>query len=89
MAEADCGCKYDGCVPIADLVILASMDGLNRRAQGADFAHEFLRLGAAEDRGKMNQAQSLGYRIALESGSGRTRSETNRPSETSAAAPAA
>jgi hypothetical protein len=29
----------------------------------------------------------LGYRVATEAGSGRTRAETNRPSETSAAAP--
>jgi hypothetical protein len=31
---------------------------------------------------------ALGFRTATESGSGRTRAETNRPEETSAAAPA-
>ncbi len=36
---------------------------------------------SAEDRGKMNQAQSFGFRIATESGAGRSRLEANNPKE--------
>lgn len=71
MTDSDEGCTYEGgCIPVADLFIGAMIAGQERRSQGADYVHEFMRLGAAEDRGKMNQAQSLGYRLAVESGSG-------------------
>jgi len=75
---------YRGGIPVADLWIGGMMSGQERRGAGADFVHEFVRLGAAEDRGKMNQAQSLGFRLASESGHGRTRSETNNPGNTAA-----
>lgn len=61
---------YDGVIPVADLFIGHMMDGAERRGQGADYVHEFMRLGSAEDRGKMNQAQALGYKIAVESPGG-------------------
>ena len=87
MAEvADaCGCKpYTGCVPIADLTILAAVAGQERRGQGSDYVHEFLRLAAVQDRGIMNQQQALGYRLTSESGANRTRAETNNPPNTAA-----
>lgn len=74
MAEAEVGehCNYSGCIPIADMFIGAMISGQERRGQGADYVHEFMRLGSAEDRGKMNQAQALGYKIAVESPGGIT-----------------
>jgi hypothetical protein len=56
---------YAGVIPVTDLYMGHMMDGAERRGQGADYVHEFMRLGAAEDRGKMNQAQALGYDIAV------------------------
>lgn len=90
MNETDapaCGCNYNGRIPIGDIYIGNMVAGGERRGQGADFAHEFLRLGVAIDRGVMNNMQALAYRTTVESGSGRTRSETNRPYETGAGTP--
>lgn len=61
---------YAGEIPVADLFIGSMIAGQERRSQGSDFVHEYIRLGAGEDRGKMNQAQSLGYKIAVESPGG-------------------
>lgn len=77
-------CTYKGCIPIADLAIMGALASQERRTQGADFVHEFLRIGAAQDRGIMTQQQAGAYRYIVESGSGRTRSETNNPGNTAA-----
>jgi hypothetical protein len=69
---------YDGAIPVSDLYIGHMLDGAERRGQGSDYVHEFMRLGSAEDRGKMNQTQALGYRTTVESGSGLTRRESNK-----------
>lgn len=56
---------YTGSIPVADREIGAMTAGIDRRSQGADFVHEFLRIGAAEDRGRMNQNAALAYDIAI------------------------
>jgi len=56
---------YNGAIPVADLYIGHMLDGAERRGQGADYVHEFMRIGSAEDRGKMNQSSALAYDIAV------------------------
>lgn len=56
---------YDGVIPVADLYVGHMLDGAERRGQGSDYVHEYMRLGAAEDRGKMNQNSALAYDIAV------------------------
>lgn len=53
-----------------------------RRIDGADALAEFVRLGHDARRDRLNQADSLAYRTAIESGSGRTRVEANTPAST-------
>lgn len=81
MSEAAVGehCNYSGCIPIADLFIGTMIAGQERRSQGADYVHEFMRLGSAEDRGKMNQAQAFGYKVAVESPGGIHESRRGSP----------
>lgn len=64
MPEASAG-TYDGIIPVADLYVGHMLDGAERRGQGADFVHEAMRIGAMEDRGKMNQNSALAYDIAV------------------------
>jgi len=56
---------YNGAIPVADLYVGHMLDGAERRGQGADFVHEAMRIGASEDRGKMNQSSALAYDIAV------------------------
>ena len=70
---------YDGPIPVAELYIGAMAAGQERRGQGADNVHEYMRLTAAENRGKMSQAQALGFQVASEAGSGSTRARSNPP----------
>ncbi len=56
-----------------------------RRMNGADALAEFVRLGHDARRDRMSQVDALAFQTAKESGSGRTRAFTNRPTETGAA----
>lgn len=56
--------KYDGVIPVSDLYVGHMMDGAERRGQGADFVHEYMRIGASEDRGKMNQNSAFAFDVA-------------------------
>lgn len=63
-----------------------ALNGAQRQADGAAAYAENLRYNYLEGKDQQSISEGLGYRVVTESGSGRTRSETNRPSETGAAA---
>lgn len=63
-------------------LLFASADRHNRNVTTFDNVLQFQYAGTSGFR------DATASRIVLEAGSGRTRAETNRPSETSAAAPA-
>ena len=62
------------------------LNGAQRQADGASLYAENLRYDYLEGKGQQSVSEGLGYRVVTESGSGRTRAETNRPAATSAAA---
>jgi hypothetical protein len=57
----------------------------SRRIDGADHYAENLRYDYLEGKNTVSFAEGTGQRVANESGSGRTRAETNRPAATGAA----
>lgn len=56
-----------------------------RRIDGADHYAENLRYDYLEGKNTVSFSEGTGQRLATESGSGRTRAETNKPAETGAA----
>lgn len=65
---------------------LHALNGSQRQADGAAAYAENLRYDYLEGKNNQSISEGLGYRVVTESGSGRTRSETNRPAATGAAA---
>lgn len=65
---------------------LHALNGSQRQADGAAAYAENLRYDYLEGKNNQSISEGLGYRVVTESGSGRTRAETNRPSGTGAAA---
>lgn len=61
------------------------LNGAQRQADGASLYAENLRYDYLEGKGQQSISEGLGYRVVTESGSGRSRAETNRPAATSAA----
>ena len=57
----------------------------DQRQIGASFVHELMRHQYLAGRESVNFREGTGQRLVTESGSGRTRAETNAPVETSAA----
>lgn len=64
---------------------LHALNGAQRQADGASSYAENLRYDYLEGKNNESISEGLGYRVVTESGSGRTRSETNRPVATGAA----
>ena len=58
--------------------------GIERRNQGADFLSETTRLSHLRAQETVSFRESQGQRVVNESGSGRTRAETNAPASTAA-----
>lgn len=87
----------DGCQQIiADgtAVVIHAMNGdfaagTARRNQGADFLAETTRLSHLRAQETVSFREAGGQRMVTESGSGRTRAETNAPYQTSAQQPVA
>jgi len=63
---------------------LHALNGSQRQADGAGHYAENLRYDYLEGKDSQSISEGLGYRVVTESGSGRTRSETNAPNATGA-----
>ena len=63
---------------------LHALNGAQRSADGAAAYAENLRYDYLEGKDSQSISEGLGYRVVTESGSGRTRSETNAPHATGA-----
>lgn len=61
-----------------------ALNGSQRMADGAGHYAENLRYDYLEGKERVSFAESAGYRMTTESGSGRSRAETNAPAATSA-----
>jgi len=68
-----------------EMLTTHALNGAQRQADGAAAYAENLRYNYLEGKDNTSQAEALGHRIASESGSGRTRVESNRPEATSGA----
>ena len=69
-----------------DLRSKAAQSAHDRRISGADQLSDLTRNEYLQRSGSVSYREATGQRLTNESGSGRTRAETNRPHETSAAA---
>lgn len=67
------------------LLKMHALNGAQRQSDGAGHYAENLRYDYLEGKNNQSVSEGLGYRVVTESGSGRTRAETNRPAATGAA----